>query len=488
MQKCEMIRQDQSFRHRVCQGIQKYNLITPGDTVVVAVSGGVDSMVLLDVLCRLDELRVNLIVAHLNHLLRGAESDHDEAFVRRAAVRYGLRCVVDRVDVRAASRRDRMSLEETGRVAREHFLQKVISTSGAVSAALAHHRDDQAETVLMRLIRGSGLVGLSGMQPRSEWKIRPFLDMCRSEILSYATASGIEYREDRSNADTQYLRNRIRHELLPALTVYNPNIRQTLATTAAILTSDEAELSRSADEKFRLSATILSGEIFLPVRDLAQESDALRFRLYRLAIRELSGDLRSISYRHLQDIDRIVFKQSPSASVILPRGIRVGRVYGSLRFSMDTRQTGRSEHTLIHGVGSYPLHDGTVMVIAETSLPFLPGKLSPSLILLDSEMAPFPWTVRTCQVGDRMVPYGMAGSKKLKDLFVDMKVPRHKRRDVPLLCNVEGQILAVCGLRRSALAAISSATRCALSVTIHTAAGQDDSVDRVFTGRGGGVG
>lgn len=421
-------------------------------------------MVLLDLLKSLDNYRLDLVVAHLNHLLRGEESDRDEELVRETAARLGLPCVVEREDVWELARSEKRSLEDAGREARHRFLESVVRNQGAVCAALAHHADDQAETVLMRLLRGAGASGLAGMFPRSGWKVRPFLDATRAEIVEFAKSRHIAFREDRSNADQRFLRNRVRHELLPLLATYNPLISRTLGATAAILAADDEVLTGRAEHRFKLLAAICGREVLFTVAELLREPDAVRYRLYRRAIQELNGDLLSISYRHLLDVDRLLLHEAPSSSVTLPRSLRAGRVYGSLRFYLDGA-SGIGEEVRIDGFGRYQVVGGTLLVSSTVaSLGIAP--LSPHHVLIDQDEAPFPWTVRTFMDGDRMIPFGMTGSKKLKDIFIDMKVPRHRRRDVPVLCDAEGRILSVPGVRRSALAPVTEVTRQAVLVDL----------------------
>lgn len=437
--------------------IRRHTLFTPGEKVIIAVSGGIDSMVLLDLLNFQDDYRLDLVVAHLNHLLRGKESDRDEELVRETAARLGLPCVVERVDVRELARSEKRSLEDAGREARHRFLENVVRKQGAECAVLAHHADDQAETVLIRLLRGAGASGLAGMSPRSGWKVRPFLDATRAEIVEFADSRHIAFREDRSNADQRFLRNRVRHELLPLLATYNPLISRTLGATAAILAADDEVLTGMTEHRFKLLAAICGGEVLFTVAELLHEPDAVRYRLYRRAIQELNGDLLSISYRHLLAIDRLLLHEAPSCSVTLPRFLRAGRVYGSLKFSPDGA-SGIGEEVLIDDFGRFPVIGGTLLISLVTP-PFNVVFLPPHHALIDLDEAPFPWTIRTFRDGDRMIPFGMTGSKKLKDLFIDMKLPRQRRREVTVLCSAEGHILSVPGVRRSVLAPVTEVTR-----------------------------
>jgi len=453
------VKHEPSLCRTVRETITTHTLFTPGATVVAAVSGGIDSMVLLDLLASLDDYRLNLVVAHLNHLLRGEESDRDEAFVREAADRYVLPCIVRRIDVRQLAREQRLSLEEAGRVARHELLEQTLGETGAGAVALGHHADDQAETVLMRLLRGAGSGGLSGMAHRSGWKVRPLLDAGREQIAEYARLRGIPFREDSSNTDRRFLRNRVRCDLLPLLATYNPSISRTLIATAAIQAADDACLSTLADVLFGRLAAWVGDEITVPVAALRETPQALRMRLYRRAIQNLAGSLASVSFRHLTAIDRLLGAGGPSRTITIPGAVRVGLNYDTLRFFRNSSEA-TPEGTRVDGFGVYPVPGGHVLV-APATLPFSLESLTSRHALIDLGAAPFPWTVGTFQDGDRLVPFGMTGSRKLKKLFADCKVPRHLRRRVPLLRDATGRILSVMGVRRSAFAPVTVETRSA---------------------------
>ena len=457
------MKRESSLHRNVTDTIIRHRLFAPGDTVVVAVSGGVDSMVLLDLLASLTAFRLRLVAVHLNHLLRGAESDLDEAFVRKAADRYDLPLVVRRLDVRAVAREQRLSLEEAGRETRQIFLEETVRDRGAVAAALGHHADDQAETVLMRLLRGAGTGGLRGIVPRSAgWKVRPLIEATRAEIVAYAAEQGVAYREDSSNTDRRFLRNRIRHELIPLLMTYNPAIARTLAATAGILSGDSELLIRMEEESFGRLARVTGEETWFSVAALGKEPEPLRLRLYRRAIGRFSGGLRAISSRHLHQIDDLLEDGGPSRTVTLPGALRAARCYDLLRF-YQVGETIAPAVTLVDRYGTFPVSGGELLVFpAEPS--YIPHDPATGQAVFDPDAAPFPWTVRSFQAGDRITLFGMSGRRRLKELFIDMKVPRHLRRRIPLLCDSNGNILWVCGLRRSDLAPVSRETCRAVTV------------------------
>ncbi len=438
------------MEHQVTHYMQAHRLLSTGSTVVVAVSGGADSVALVDFLVSRAELHLRLVVAHLNHCLRGGESDGDEAFVISLAASYGIPCELRRVDVRELARTARQSLEDAGRSARYAFLDEVADSYGAHAVALAHHADDQAETVLMRLLRGSGGRGLASMSPRSRngRYVRPFLCVTRREIEAYLQRRRLSYRHDRSNDDTGYLRNSIRHELLPFLQRYNPEIAARLADTAAILAADEDLLDASTDDSFvRCGAFDKDGAV-LAVRGVRCELPGMRMRLYRRALQRVNPGLAGISHRHLDAVDGLVLSEAPNAELHLPGGCRVVRSYDGLAFRRQPAHAPAPFAVEIPGPGEYPLPNGASLVVTcADSIPDLPED-GARRALFDLDAVPFPWLVRSFRPGDRLHPAGMSGTKKVKELFMERRVPRTERGRIPLLFQGD-RLLWVCGLRRS---------------------------------------
>jgi len=446
--------------------IQRQRLFEPGETVVVAVSGGADSVALLDILSRFAEENLRLVVAHLNHGLRGADSDGDQEFVVRLAERYGFPCESQRTDVAGLSRDLQLSLEDAGRRARYAFFARVAQAHGADSIALAHHRDDQAETVLIRLLRGAGGAGLSAMGSLSRGMLkRPLLRTSRSEIEQYLKGRGISYRTDASNSDTTFLRNSIRHELIPLLARYNPKISERLAATAQILASDEELLEGLTDAAYARLVRHRGGEPGFAVADLATEPRGLRLRLYRRALAELRGDLERIGLSHLEAIDRLAASPRPNCRVKLPGSCFVARSYGALRFCGGGQAEEPEVAREISGVGNHPLAGGRSLLVQSVARPASLDPGSRRVAYLDPASAPFPWLVRGFLPGDRFTPLGMTGCQKLKDLFMNEKIPTGERRAIPLLVS-GGRILWVCGVRMADQGRVSASSGPVLRVEI----------------------
>ena len=440
----------QSLPRRVEQILRDHGL-SHGDTIIVALSGGADSCALLDILADLKDLSLRLIVAHLNHSLRGAESDTDEEFCRDRAHHYGLPFESRRIDVGEIARTEGTNLEDAGRQARHRFLEGIRKQYHAAAIALAHHADDQAETVLMRLLRGSGTTGLSGMSFRNGTRIRPLLDSTRLEIETYLAERQLCHREDLSNNDVTFLRNRIRHELLPLLETYNPSIRTTLTTTASLLSDDDAVLGDLAAELASRACRFTAESVTCDLAIVLHEPAALQRRLFRHALEQLHGNLKHFGFRHVQAIEQLIHSPRPNASLDLPVGTHARRSYDRLyleRLPAEPLGLIHGEVMTIAAPGVYQFPwGGNLTLSLQSDLPDT-ANFTSDTAWFDLERVPFPWHARTFRDGDRMTPLGMTGSKKVKDIFIDAKVPRSQRAKIPLIFSTSN-LIWVCGLRTS---------------------------------------
>ncbi len=442
---------------------------------------------LLDLLSILPGYDLKLIAAHLNHGLRGAESDADEEFCRVTASRYAIPFESRLADVRKAAADLRLNLEDAGRRARIELLDEIRMKYGAAAIVLAHHADDQAETVLMRLLRGSGITGLSGMAYRNQrGYVRPLLEISRPEIEQYLRARGLEWREDSSNSDTSYLRNRIRHQLLPLLEEYNPAIRSCLAATASVLGDDEALLGELTAEAFAGSCRVEEWRIVCGVTALRALKPALRRRVLRQAFKQLTGTLAGVSLRHIDSICGLIESDRPNSRLALPQEITAVREYDRLMLlagenvvrlpsttfdsAQDRPLRARRLATVpengfelpIIGPGFYRLPlGGSIMVESSGAADFPPDS---GTLHLDLAETPFPWLVRTFRPGDRMTPFGMSGRKKVKDIFIDRKIPLSERKRIPLLfCGDD--LIWIAGVCASELCRIDTPSAATVRVT-----------------------
>lgn len=311
------------FRRHVIDG----GLIDHGDRIIVGVSGGIDSMVLLDLLCRIRRnLKIGLIAAHVNYGLRGRASDVDEALVREVSERYDIECSI----VRKKPPRGK-NLQDAARAIRYEFMSWLASRDNASKICTAHNRNDQAETVLLHMIRGAGLKGLRGMSEISLQRdltiIRPLLFASRNEIEKYVKERKIEYREDASNAKLLYRRNSIRLSLMPQLRSFNPKIEDALAEMAARIGDDDDALDAIAAASFDEAAAGQSAsEISLHLDAYAALPAAIRRRILRMAFAKLLGSARDLNSDQLMRMDQIALSRNPRGSYRLPAGCRFSRV------------------------------------------------------------------------------------------------------------------------------------------------------------------
>lgn len=430
-----MISSDAALLALLDRTICEHRLFEPKDRVIVAISGGADSTALLDMLTRLPGYNLTLIAAHLNHSLRGCDSDEDEEFCLRMAGSYSIPFESMRVDVMEMAKLWKMNLEDAGRHVRIDFFNQLRKKYSAATVALAHHADDQAETILMRLMRGSGMTGLSGMAYRNSFEfVRPLLKISRSEIEDYLNRHDLKWREDASNSDTTFLRNRIRHELLPLLQEYNPAIRSSLSATASVISCDEALLDELTEQAFSVSCRMEGDKIVCGVGELLELNLSIKRRVLRCAFKNLTGSLDGLSLRHIDAICEMICSASPNSRLTLPHGITVAREYDRLFFQQNSATFHEAiPDILITSPGLYRLPGGGSLMIEISKPPADFSLLSTDTVFIDLSKAGFPWLLRTFRPGDRIVPFGMSGRKKVKEVFIDRKIPPSERKRIPLL-------------------------------------------------------
>jgi tRNA(Ile)-lysidine synthase len=454
-----VIPSDSGLLSLLARTIREQKLFQKDDTVIVAISGGADSTALLDLLARLPGYNLNLVAAHLNHCLRGGDSDEDEQFCRLLAARYKIHFESRRVDVRLIAESGRLNLEDAGRRARIAFLDELRLKYAASAVALAHHADDQAETFLMRLLRGSGMTGLSGMAYRNaRGHVRPLLEITRAEIICYLGQLKLIWREDASNRDATYCRNRIRHVLLPILEEYNPAIRSSLASTASVLGDDEALLNEVTAQAFAGSCRMEGGKIICSVGQLGILEIALRRRVLRHSFKQLTGTLERLGRCHIDALCTMMDSNRPNSRLNLPQGVEAVREYDRLLFRQTAESVPDSDPgLLITAPGCYMLPDGGSLTIEISDPPANFNTLTGDTAFCALDKLPFPWLIRTFRPGDRIIPFGMSGRKKVKDIFIDRKISFSERRRVPLLfCG--DQLIWLVGLTFSELCRLDKGT------------------------------
>ena len=465
-----MVKKENPLEQQVLQFIQKHRLISAEEKLVVAVSGGADSVCMLNIMVQKQaELGVELHIAHLNHQLRGTESDSDARYVSDLALNLSIPSTIARRDVTAHQAQKGCSLEEAAREVRYSFLSDVARRTGASKVVVGHTRDDHIETILMHLLRGTGVAGLRGLQPESLLQcgedkttiqvIRPLLEISRQETLDYCERHHLKPQTDSSNESLSFLRNRVRLELLPVLKNYNPNIGNALVRLAAIADNDISFIEAQAMQIWNDVATEEAGTICLDKKKLANMHPSMQRHILRLAVTQLSGNLRDIEASHIEAMVDFLSK-SAGKRLCLPHGLTLNTEYGRLILSSSKElfcplPPLENEFNLnIPGETILPGWKIKADILQET------GNCCDNSFVaeFDFDKAGKDIIVRQRRPGDRFQPLGMSHIKKLQDFMVDSRIPQAWRDRIPLVCSPE-QILWVVGWRIDDRARITEATK-----------------------------
>jgi tRNA(Ile)-lysidine synthase len=443
-----------NLSQRVVRTIRRHALLAPGGRALVALSGGPDSVALAHLLLELQaagELTVAGL-AHFNHQLRGPFADEDEAFCRAMALALALPIEVGCADVRAAARDTRRSVEDVARELRYAFFEQAADRAAADAIAVGHSLDDQAETFLLRLVRGSGARGLAGILPRAGRVIRPLLDISRADLRQYAADRGLAFRTDGSNADLSIPRNRVRHELIPYLErEFSPGISRVLAREAAMARDDENRLQQEAID---FSGTIVlrttGGKIEVDASALRSLHPALATRVARHALSMLSAG-RFIGFDLVQRLLQLA-DAADGEAVDLPgqRAVRSGPLIVLGPPAPRRRDSGleNSFRFPLSIPGEVTLDNQGWTVSAELfdSLgPAGAGRARAAEVVVAADPLTLPLAIRSRRRGDRFRPLGLGHRKKLQDFLVDRKIPREIRDSLPLVVDSQDRIVWVVG-------------------------------------------
>ena len=457
-----MIHIEKKILHTVRETISAHRMFNRGDAVLVAVSGGPDSIALVHIIFTLAvEFSLRPAIAHLNHCLRGSDSDRDAEFVADTARQLGAPIYSDRKDVLGFQQSHRLSLEEAARMVRYDFYNAVAAEYGFNKIALGHHSDDNAELVLINLLRGSGPLGLSGIAPVRDGKIvRPLIHLRRSGILDYLAAKKLPYVTDTSNTDPAFIRNKIRHHLIPALqTAYNPKIIESLNRLGEIVRVEDQWFDQALEPVFEqcvLSKT--DGKISLNLPAFNELPKAVKRRVVRKAILGVKKDLRRITLLHVDTILHLVEKDRDTGRLNLPDGILVSRNNVELAIVKINKDISSNNHKIIQkcapdyqyvipAAGSLFIREADVSItLREIDVAELPDfkEIGACIAFFDLDRLRYPLLVRNLRPGDRFSPLGLSGTQKVKKYFSNHKVPLGQRNKCPLLLS-SGNIIWIAG-------------------------------------------
>jgi len=455
--------------------LEAHSMVSAGQRVLAAVSAGLDSMVMLEVLHRLSaRLGFDLRVVHFDHGLRGPEAARAErALVEARCGALGLQLSCGHADVAAIAKKRKLNLQDAARRTRYRFFWDCFAQYGCSRLATGHHRDDQAETVLLRMLSGSGLVGLAGIPVVSEGGrlIRPLLNVPRAELERFALRHAVAFAQDPSNLSDKYLRNRLRHRLIPEIEEkFDPDFRDNL-----ILLAGEANRLRGALEE---SANAVSRETVAPAAKGARKIDCLKLEnvpallrryLLRRVVFEMTGGEVIISSRALAAVERLILQGRSGRILDLPGDLRASREFGSLIISpRASMPAGTVEEELTHELpeaGSKTIllgQAGWELDLEKTAAARFPGAPVPLAEgpdgwyeqWFDLEELKLPLTAGAWSAGDKMRPFGLGGSKKVKKLFQEKRIPASSRSGIPVVRDACGEVLWICGVARTELAPV----------------------------------
>jgi len=470
------------LEEKVLQTIKKFDMLSFNDRVLIGISGGPDSVTLLNVLLSFKK-RYNLsfFIAHLDHMLRGKESDGDVNFVKNLAQELGLPCEVKSCNLTEIAQKEHLTLEEAARKYRYKFYSETAKKFKANKIALGHSADDQVETVLMRFLRGSGLEGLMGIPPVRGKIIRPLIECSREEIEEYCQEHKIGYRIDSSNKEVVYFRNKIRLELLPLLSKdYNKNIKDIMLRLRNIISEVSAYLNQETELLFKEVARRESPEmVIIDLMKFTSLSLALKRRIIRKSIEVVKGNLYSISFRHNNEILKLTEYQLGEKEIYLPDNLMVKKIYNKIMIYKKRVSKDQIEEVpnlweydiLIPGKTEIKSLDIEVEIKIldyadiKSSLYFTRKKSKGEFLeFIDYDKVKPPLKLRNRRSGDKFYPLKMKGLKKVKDFFIDNKIPKSHRDLIPLLVDSEGKIIWIVGMRLDNRAKLDADTKKVLRV------------------------
>jgi tRNA(Ile)-lysidine synthase len=444
-----------SIQKQVLETIKRFSLIQKGDSIVVGVSGGPDSVCLLHVLYSLaDELNMGKLYAvHINHMLRGEESDCDAKYVTDLCSKLGIELFIKECNIKQISKEEGISLEEAGREARYEQFNLVCKKTGAEKIAVAHNKNDQAETILLNIVRGTGLEGLRGMDYVNGRIVRPLLGTDRKAIVEYCAYKELNPRIDSSNLENIYTRNKVRLDLIPYIDrLFQTDITDKLVKTSIILKEDNDYIEENVINIY--NHCVINGnkhEVQLDLLKVCGLHRAVQKRIIRIAVRKVKGNLKGIENVHIEDTLSIMINGRTGTEIHLPSNLRIKRSYNTLKITVLSGEKENIEicekdvkipgETIIHGFSTSIISSFEMDMQGRKS--HKPEQNS-FIQVFDHDKIKGGIKIRSRKDGDLFKPYKSTGTKKLKEYFIDNKVPKEERDKIPVLAK-DNEIVWVIG-------------------------------------------
>ena len=454
---------------KVMDFIKENSMFDKGDKVIVAVSGGPDSTCLLYILNEIKEkIGITLVGAHLNHCLREGDADKDEEYAKKTCESLNIEFYSKKVDVHRIAKEKNLSCEMAGREERYKFFKELTISLNASKVALAHNANDQAETILMRIMRGTGIEGIVGIKPvRDKIYVRPILHLSRKEIEEYCLINSISPRIDKSNLENIYARNKVRLELIPYMEQnFNKDIIRTLNRLSDIVKKDDEYLKSISQKEFKKHCEIGHQRVIIN-KNAFELHEAILSRIVRRALLEVNRDLYNFEKIHISSVIKLQ-RHETGKSIMLPQNIIVENCYGNIYiFAQDKEVAYNSNQYSLSIDEKNIIHSLNVAIEMDVKPKVKFGEFRGTDYIknFDYDKISGPIILRHRKDGDRFMPLGMTGNKKIKDLFIDLKIPKSKRNEIPLICFGD-DISWVVGYRVSEKFKVSKDTKNILRIRI----------------------
>lgn len=442
------------MKKRFIKFIDENELLQKGDKVVVGLSGGPDSVCLLHMLCSVRDIyNLEIVAAHINHMLRGKEADEDENYARKISNSLGVEFFCKREDINRYGKEKGLSSETAGREVRYNFFNEVKRNCSFSKIATAHNANDQAETVLMRIMRGTGLEGLGGIPVKRDGiYIRPILFMNRKEVEEYCDEMNLQPRIDESNLERVYSRNKVRLDILPYMKEnFNPDVIETINRMAIILQEDNNFIQREVEKAFKIYCEKIDDSIKIG-KELFNNDKVIISRVIRKAISDVSGSKYDVEMKHTQEVI-ILSELGTNKKVDLPNKIIAQNIYGDIYIKRREEVKINSNKELFidkENILGEKIEFGKYIIrfeklSNEKNIKFTNNNL---IKCFNFDKINGNIIIRYRKNGDKIVPLGMSGNKKIKDIFIDMKIPQEERNNIPIL-QFDNDIAWVVGVRVS---------------------------------------